>query len=340
MKGLRADRLKRSVITLFICTVGLLFFISCATLKTAGVFQSGVFQSNDYIICQLKDKETPETLAEKYLGDRKKFWVIEDANEDVSFEKNKIIIIPLKETNIGGLTANGFQVVPILCYHRFAKDCNSPLCMPAHIFEQQMRYLYENGYRVIGFRQLIDFLEYRHAIPKKSVIISIDDGYRSVYDVCYPILKKYGFHATLFIYTDFINACKNSLTWKQLAIMKADGFEIGGHTVFHSDLTRQKEGEDTSAFMDRIEKELRVSKQIIDKKLEQNTIFLAFPYGRHNQNVLEITRRLGYQVAVTVKRGSNPFFADPLTLRRTQILKRDMKNFVSVLKSFHKISLK
>jgi peptidoglycan/xylan/chitin deacetylase (PgdA/CDA1 family) len=340
LKGLRVNRLKRSVIILFICTVGLFFLISCATLKTAGVFQSGVFQSNDYIICQLKDKETPETLAKKYLGDRKKFWVIEDANEDVSFEKDKIIIIPLKETNIGGLTANGFQVVPILCYHRFAKDCKSPLCMPAHIFERQMKYLYENGYRVISFRQLNDFLEYRHAIPKKSVIISIDDGYRSAYDVCYPILKKYGFRATLFIYTDFINACKNSLTWKQLAIMKADGFEIGGHTVFHSDLTRQKEGEDTQAFMDRIEKELRVSKQIIDKKLKQNTIFLAFPYGRYNKNVLEITRGLGYQVAVTVKRGSNPFFADPLTLRRTMILRRDMKTFVSVLKSFHKISLK
>jgi peptidoglycan/xylan/chitin deacetylase (PgdA/CDA1 family) len=158
--------------------------------------------------------------------------------------------------------------------------------------------------------------------------------------VGYPILKKFGFRATLFIYTDFINSCKNALTWKQLAIMKADGFEIGSHTVSHSDLTRQKEGEDAQTFMARIEKELGVSKQIIDKKLEQNTIFLAFPYGRCNQNVLEITRRLGYRAAVTVKKGSNPFFADSLTLKRTQILEGDMKTFISVLKSFQKLSLK
>ncbi|MBW2249034.1 MAG: polysaccharide deacetylase family protein [Deltaproteobacteria bacterium] len=105
--------------------------------------------------------------------------------------------------------------------------------------------------------------------------------------------------------------------------MKADGFEIGAHTVSHSDLTRQKEGEDIQAFMTRIERELRVSRQIIDKKLKQNTTLLAF-----------------YRAAVSVKRGSNPFFADPLTLKRTQILKRDMKTFVSVLKSFHKVSLK
>ena len=341
MKGLRANGFKRSLITWFICAVGSFFFISCAGFKTAGLFKSaGVFKSNDYVIYQLQDQETPGTLAKKYLGDKKKSWVIEDANENIFFKKNNMIIIPLKETNIGGITADGFQVVPILCYHRFANDCKSPLCMPAHIFEQQMKYLYENGYRVINFRQLMDFLEYRHAIPKKSVIISIDDGYRSAYDICFPILKKYGFHATLFIYTEFINTSKNSLTWKQLAIMKTNGFEIGSHTVSHSDLTRQMPGEDFSAYMARIEKELRVSKRIIDKKLRQNTLFLAFPYGRYNQNVLEISRRLGYRVAVTVKKGSNPFFADPLILKRTQILKRDMKTFVSVLKSFHKISSK
>jgi peptidoglycan/xylan/chitin deacetylase (PgdA/CDA1 family) len=308
---------------------------SCVSFGT-----SRVFQSKEYVVCRLQKKETSAALAEKYFGDRRKSWVIEDANEDISFEKNKIIIIPLKETNIGGLTANGFQVVPILCYHRFANHCNSPLCMPVHIFEQQMKYLDENGYRVISFSQFIDFLEYRHAIPKKAVILSIDDGYRSVYDLAYPVLKKFDFNTTLFIYTEFINTCKNALTWKQLAIMKADGFEIGAHTVSHSDLTRQKEDEDTPAFMARIEKELLRSKQIIDKKLGQNTILLAFPYGRYNQSVLEMSRRLGYRAAVTVKRGSNPFFADPMTLKRTQILKRDMKTFISVLKSFHKLSLK
>lgn len=329
------NRIRFFLMTLCICGGGLFFLTSCASFGTARVFES-----KDYIVYKLQKKDTPATLAEEFLGDRNKSWVIEDANEDVAFKKNDMIVIPLKEENKGGLTSDGFQVVPILCYHRFEKDCKSSLCMPIHIFEQQMRYLYENGYRVISFGQLLDFLEYRHPLPQKAVVISIDDGYRSVYDVGYPILKKYGFGATLFIYTEFINSCKNAMTWKQLAIMKADGFEIGAHTVSHSDLTRRKEGEDTQAFMARIERELRVSKQIIDKKLKQDTTLLSFPYGRYNQTVLEMTTRLGYRAAVTVKRGSNPFFADPLTLKRTQILKRDMKTFVSVLKSFHNVSLK
>ncbi len=328
-------RIRFFLTTLCICVGGLFFLTSCASFGTARVFES-----KDYIVYKLQDKDTAATLAEEFLGDRNKSWVIEDANEDVDFKKNNVIVIPLKEENKGGLTSDGFQVVPILCYHRFEKDCKSSLCMPTHVFEQQMRYLYENGYRVISFGQLLDFLEYRHSLPQKAVIISIDDGYRSVYDVGYPILKKFGFRATLFIYTDFINSCKNALTWKQLAVMKADGFEIGAHTVSHSDLTRQMEGEDTQAFLARIERELRVSKQIIDKKLKQNTMLLAFPFGRYNQTVLEMTTRSGYRAAVTVKRGSNPFFADPLTLKRTQILNRDMKTFVTVLKSFHEVSLK
>jgi len=336
MTDWRFNRFRFFVIVLLISGGGLLFLTSCVT--TFGT--SRIFQSDEYIVYKLQKKETPATLAEKFLGDRKKSWVIEDANEDISFENNKIIIIPLKETNIGGLTANGFQVVPILCYHRFANHCKSPLCMPAHIFEQQMKYLDENGYRVISFVQLIDFLEYRQALPKKSVIISIDDGYRSAYDVGYPILKKYGFTATLFVYTDFVGSCRNAITWNQLARMKANGFEIGSHSLSHSDLTKRKVVEDTQAYLVRVENELRVSKEIIDKKIGQDTIFLSFPYGRFNKNVLEISERLGYRAAVTVKRGSNPFFSDPLTLRRTQILTRDMKTFVSTLKSFHKLSLK
>jgi len=83
------------------------------------------------------------------------------------------------------------------------KDVSLPLCAPTSVFDQQMRYLKDNHYRVISLNELLDFLNYRHAIPKRSVLITIDDGYRSAYDIAYPILKKYGFKATLFIYTDF-----------------------------------------------------------------------------------------------------------------------------------------
>jgi len=95
--------------------------------------------------------------------------VIEDANENVAFKKGEVIVIPLKEKNKGGLTVDGFQVVPILSYHRFADNCDSPLCLPARVFDQQMKYLKENGYRIITFAELYEFLKYRNSLPKKKL---------------------------------------------------------------------------------------------------------------------------------------------------------------------------
>jgi peptidoglycan/xylan/chitin deacetylase (PgdA/CDA1 family) len=331
-----ANGLKYLAITLLIIGEGF-FFFSCTTFCIDR--KPMLFRSEEYVVYRLKNRKTPAMLAEMFLGDKKRSWVIEDANENAVFKKGEVIVIPLKEKNKGGLTDDGFQVVPILSYHSFADNCSSSLCQPARVFDQQMKYLKENGYRVISLGELLEFLKYRHSLPKRSVVISIDDGYRSVYNIAWPILKKYGFRAILFIYTDFVGVSKNAITWNQLREMKKNGFEIGAHTMSHCDLTKQNKGEDTQTYMSRIEKELSLSKQIIDKKLNQDTVFLAFPYGRYEQRVLDMCKRLGYKIAVSVKRGSNPFFADPLALRRNQILKRDIKSFISKLKTFNKLSL-
>jgi len=299
-----------------------------------------IFQSEDYIVYILQGGETPASLAKRFLGDAEKSWVVEDANEGIPFEKDRTIAIPLKEENKGGLAPDGYQVVPILCYHRFAENCDSNTCTPANIFDQQMKYLKDNGYRVIGLGKLLDFLEYRHTIPKRSVIITIDDGFKSGYEIAYPILKKYGFTATFFVYTDFVSVSKDAITWDRLRELKRDGFEVASHTLSHCDLTNKKKEESDQVYLARITKELKSSKQIIDNKLEQDTIYLSFPYGMHNQAILRISDQEGYKIAVSVKRGGNPFFADPLFLKRDQILKEDLDSFIAVLETFNKFSLR
>jgi len=122
--------------------------------------------------------------------------------------------------------------------------------------------------------------------------------------------------------------------------MKADGFMIGSHTIFHSDLTRPKEGESEPEFMARIKDELSGSKKILDQNLQQNTFILAYPFGYYDQRSIQMAKKAGYKVAMSVKRGGNPFFANPLVLRRDQILERDMDSFSSRLKTFNNLSLK
>lgn len=331
--------------------IGLLFQSSCATLEVAlkkvekSLWQGKTpeplqFQSDEYIVYRLQEGETPVTLAERFLGDEKRAWVIEDANKDIAFRENQVIIIPLKEENKGGLAINGYQTVPILSYHHFGENCESNLCISASVFDQQMRYLKNNGYRVITMRELLRFMQYRHAIPKRSILITIDDGYRSAYEIAYPLLKKYGFTATLFVYTDYIGVSRSAITWDQLREMKADGFEIGSHTISHCDLTKKMTGEQYQDYMERIKKEICVSKQIIDKELRQDTLSFAYPYSRYNASVLSLCEQAGYKVGVTVDRGGNAFFKDPLVLDRNQILKSDMYAFIANLKTFNKFSLK
>ena len=314
---------------------------SCALNSPALSHSSkNLFRSKDFIIYQLPAAATPAELAEKFLGDNKKSWLIEEYNPSVDFSSGESIVIPLNNINKAGLRIDGFQTIPILTYHRLTKDCNSPLCLRGSTFEHQMRYLKENGFHVISPKELLAFLEYKQRLPKKSVMITVDDGYRSVYKVAYPILKKYGFTATFFIYTNFVGVSKMAVTWNQLKEMKADGFSIGSHTIYHSDLTMPKDGETEADWMARIKKELHGSKKIIDKKLRQETYLLAYPYGKYDQRSINIAKEAGYKIAMSVQRGGNAFFANPLYLRRDQILRKDMQAFISRLNTFKPISLK
>ena len=304
------------------------------------ILRPDVYRSKERVLHRLKPGETPELLAKKYLGEERLAWMVEDANPKAAFIPDQFVVVPRQISNRAGITDKGYQTVPILCYHRFARSCDSPLCMPADIFERQLRYLKDNGYRVIGPEELADFLEYRKAIPKNAVMISVDDGYRSVYNVAYPILKKYGFTATLFIYIDYVGVSSQAITWDQLRELKREGFYIGSHSIAHSDLSNQKKDEDGKAYLARLKREIFRSKQIIDKKLDQDTLIFSYPFGRQNQTVVSLSRQAGYKIGVTVDRGSNPFFTDPFLIKRDQILKRDMKRFTSRLKTFKNYPLK
>ena len=75
-----------------------------------------------------------------------------------------------------------------------------------------MRYLKSQGYRVVSIKEFVEFASLKRQLPKKSLVLSFDDGYKSFLQYAYPILKELGFTATLFVYTDYIGAGRNILT--------------------------------------------------------------------------------------------------------------------------------
>jgi peptidoglycan/xylan/chitin deacetylase (PgdA/CDA1 family) len=301
--------------------------VNCAfCMGTASKVPSGQrdeapqFRSDSVVVYVVKEGDRLTELASRFYGDPEKGWLIEEANDLVELEPGQVLVVPLQPTNPGGLSPSGYQVVPVITYHHFSTQCKNLLCLPIDEFSRQMAFLKEQGYRTVTMKQLLRFITYQEPLPRKAVAITIDDGYRSVYEKAYPILKKHNFKATLFIYTAFIGNSPNAMTWEQLREMSEDGFEVESHTISHADLTRKQKGESEVEYRQRIRRELQEPRALIRKHLGQEAVWLAYPYGRLNGLIITMAREAGYRGGVTVIRGSNPFFSDPFKVRRYQVM--------------------
>jgi len=167
---------------------------------------------------------------------------------------------------------------------------------------------------------LADFLAFttgRRQLPRKSVLLTFDDGYRSFVQYARPILKDYGFGATLFVYSDFIGG-GSALSWQDLKTLTEQGFDVQAHSKSHQNL-RRKEGESEAAYAKRLEAELAFPATLFKKHLGRSSDVLAYPFGEMDDELLPYVGKYGYSAAFTVRRQSNPAFVSPLKISRSQI---------------------
>lgn len=273
----------------------------------------------DFVIVKVRAGDTLSSLASKYLKDPSLDWLIADFNDITTVTPGEELIIPLSHYKGGGLTLTGYQVVPVLSYHNFSETKGDKMTMNISVFEEQMRFLKDNGYRVITMEQLFDFLDFKAQLPRKAVVLTIDDGWRSAYDLAFPILRKYGYPATLFIYTDLITGAKKTLNWDLIAEMSNNGIDIQCHTKTHRNLAMLNEKESFKDYYDAVERELTESARIIKEKLNKEVKYIAYPYGATNHLVISLLKKYGFRGAFTIKRGGNPFFSNNYTLNRSMI---------------------
>lgn len=258
------------------------------------------------------------TLARQYLGDESRSTEIADFNDITEVLPGMTVVIPARPANRTGVSGRSFQTVTILAYHRFGRN-RSKMAVTPEDFAAQMQYLADHHYRVIRLSEVEAFLDGRAALPERAVAITMDDGYASTYHVALPTLRQHGFPATLFVYTDFIGG-GDALTWPQMQAMQESGLvEIQSHSKSHADLALKHPGEEEDSYLGRVDKELRAPRDLLHSRLGIDTVHLAYPYGSANEQVARRTHRAGYQLAMTVDPGGNPFFAHPLMLKRTMI---------------------
>ncbi|HDP36610.1 MAG TPA: polysaccharide deacetylase family protein, partial [Candidatus Atribacteria bacterium] len=198
-------------------------------------------------------------------------------------------------------------------------------------FEKQMDYLAARNYSVISLSELLAGLR-TGQLPPKPVVITIDDGFKSTYTLAYPILKKYNFPATLFIYTNFIEKNNDSLTWKEIREMASYNIEIGSHTLSHCNLLKYKKNENYETYLARIRKEIFLSKEILEAKIGVKIKYFDYPYGVYDPTIKNLVIQAGYEGILNANSMNNALAAGLFSLNRQIIFgQSSLNSFIRIL---------
>jgi len=282
----------------------------------------------DFVAVIAQPGDTLSSLAARYLNDPALDWRIAEFNGIASLKPGQEVIVPLKPLDLGRVTSDGYQTVPVLVYHKFSKRTADRMTVREDAFEEQMAFLKKNGYRVITLDDLFDFLNRKRSIPSKSVVITFDDGWRSMYEIAYPILKRYGYPATLFVATDLIHQSNSTLDWGKIREMARNGIDVQCHSKTHRTLGKLEDEETFGEYFETVKVELIESSKIIKQQLNKDVKYLAYPFGDTNSLLIATLGKLGFQGALTVVRAGNPFFADDFRVGRAMIYGNfDLKEF-------------
>lgn len=190
----------------------------------------------------------------------------------------------------------------VLCYHAVG-DAAKRLSVSPERLERQLRGLARRGYIPDLASNVV-----RSDASRPRVVITFDDGYRSVWKQAAPVLRRLGTAATMFVTTEFVGrtvgvAAGHSLdstavSWDDLRALADEGWEIGSHTLTHPRLTALGAQE--------VRTEVRESKARIEAELERPCSSFAYPWGLVDEHVQHEVRHAGYEVAFTVPRRMGP----------------------------------
>src|SRR5438445_827282 len=206
----------------------------------------------------------------------------------------------------------------IFCYHLLVDKVRYPgtEITPA-VFEAQMKELKDRGITVISLQDLLAWKRGEKNIPPRCAVISFDDGWKSQYEVAWPIMEKFGYTFTMFIYTEGVAGGSlgggQAITWEMLADMRDNGIDIEAHSATHQDLReghtimvaepggkRTKKKLTGAEYEQWVQNEVVGCKQLLEQRLGIRVNCFAVPFGTYNEHVKEIARNAGYEAMFTV----------------------------------------
>ncbi len=229
-------------------------------------------------------------------------------------QRSNVLLVPRDRTRVA-----------ILGYHDFSSTKPAtPMRITTAEFERQMSYIQSAGLTVITMKEFLEWLYGARQLPEQCVLITIDDGWRSVYQEAYPILKKYNFPFTIFLYTQFISGRGQSMTHEMIREMQANGATVGSHSRSHAYPSEWKQADEMGAeAMDAmVERELGSSKRILDSLFGTVNTY-CYPGGFVMQPMIDKIASYGYAAGFTVISGKVTSQENPWKIHRYIVLGND-----------------
>ena len=239
-----------------------------------------------------------------------------------------IIVIGLIFAWAYGVAAQTDDSAVFLIYHRFGEDRYPTTNIRLEQFDAQVAELQNGGYSFLKMSDAISKLSAKERFPEKSVVITVDDAYKSVLTEAWPRLKAAGIPLALFVSTDLVDSgTKGYLSWDEIRQLRDEGVEIGHHGAAHSHLLYEEGAgaqEDIERASTRFQEELGVVPDVF-----------AYPYGEYDQGLINLVERLGFKAAFAQYSGAAPIGGDLHAIPRFPVNERygDLGRFRLISKS-------
>ncbi len=184
-------------------------------------------------------------------------------------------------------------------YHRFGEDRYPSTSIRLEQFDAQLDYLAQNGFQVWPLERVVEHILRDASLPERTVAITVDDAYLSVYEHAWPRLKARGWPFTVFVNTDPVDRQLGGfMSWEQMRAMQQAGVRFANHTASHDSLAARRADEDEAAWERRVRADIERAQQRLREELgavvDQEPRLFAYPYGEYDTRAADLVRSMGY----------------------------------------------
>ncbi|MBN1587500.1 MAG: polysaccharide deacetylase family protein [Candidatus Omnitrophica bacterium] len=203
-------------------------------------------------------------------------------------------------------------VPPVLMYHSIDERAQeTKLSVTPESFDLQLARLQDWNASVLSLEELVRGLKGEQDLPANARVLTFDDGFENFYSEAYPVLRKYGVPAAVFVVTEWVGR-DGFLSWDQLRELAADPLvTVGSHSFSHAWLPSQDD--------EALRNELEESKRVMEEQLGVPVEFLCYPAGAFDARVREAAIAAGYKGAVATNPGPHYPDQDPYAIKRVRI---------------------